>query len=132
MKKRLDALNRLGRLQAQMHDLGRWRLSAIEQEQAGLGEDLRAVFEALQTGDLAFGAQAKLGAPRIRALQQQLDSLARELTHVREKAKAHGVTAKLAEQAAENAARRYREDKARKELADLIERAIARRIASPT
>ncbi len=132
MKKRLDALNRLGRLQAKMHDLGRWRLSAIEQEQAGLGEDLRAVFEALQTGDLAFGAQAKLGAPRIRALQQQLDSLARESTHVREKAKAHGVTAKLAEQAAGNAARRYREDKARKELADLIERAIARRIASPT
>ena len=51
---------------------------------------------------------------------------------MREKAKAHGVTAKLAEQAAGTAERRYREDKARKELADLIERAIARRIASPT
>jgi hypothetical protein len=132
MKKRLDALTRFGKLQARMHDLGRWRLSAIEQEQAGLGEDLRAIFEALHTGDLAFGAQAKLGAPRIRALQKQLDSLARESTHVREKAKAHGVTAKLAEQAAEAAARRYRDDKERKDLADLIERAIARRIASPT
>jgi hypothetical protein len=90
------------------------------------------VFEALQTGDLAYGAQAKLGARRIRSLQRRLDSLARESTDVREKAKAHGVTARLAEQAAETAARRYRDDMARKELADLIERASARRLASST
>jgi hypothetical protein len=95
---------RLGKLQARMHDLGRWRLWAIEREQAFLGEDLQAVFEALQTGDLAYGAQAKLGARRIRSLQRRLDSLARESTDVREKAKAHGVTARLAEQAAETAA----------------------------
>jgi hypothetical protein len=132
MKKRIDALTRLGKLQARMHDLGRWRLWAIEREQAFLGEDLQAVFEALQTGDLAYGAQAKLGARRIRPLQRRLDSLARESTDVREKAKAHGVTARLAEQAAETAARRYRDDKERKELADLIERAIARRLASST
>jgi hypothetical protein len=132
MKKRIDALTRLGKLQARMHDLGRWRLSAIEQEQTSLNEDLRAMFEALQSCDLAFGAQAKLSARRIRALQRQLDSLARESTHVSAKAKAHGVTARLAEQAAETAARRYRDDKERKELADLIERAIARRLASST
>ena len=51
---------------------------------------------------------------------------------MRAKAKAHGVTARLAEQAAETAARRHRDDKERKELADLIERAIARRLASST
>jgi hypothetical protein len=50
---------------------------------------------------------------------------------VRAKAKAHGVTARLAEQAAETAARRHRDDEERKELADLIERAIAR-LASST
>ncbi len=132
MKKRIDALTRLGKLQARMHDLGRWRLSAIEQEQTSLNEDLRAMFEALQSCDLAFGAQAKLSARHIRTLQRQLDSLARESTHVRAKAKAHGVTARLAEQAAETAARRYRDDRERKELADLIERAIARRLASST
>jgi hypothetical protein len=132
MKKRIDALTRLGKLQARMHDLGRWRLSAIQREQASLSEDLRAVFEALQSGDLAYGAQVKLSARRSRALQRQLDSLARESTHVRAKAKAHGVTARLAEQAAETATRRHRDDKERKELADLIERAIARRLASST
>jgi predicted GNAT family acetyltransferase len=132
MKKRLDALTRLGKLQARMHDLGRWRLSAIEQEQASLVDNLRAVFEALESGDLAYGAQAKLSGRRIRALQRRLDSLACESTHVREKARAHGISARLAEQAAETAARRYRDDRERKELADLIERSIARRNASPT
>ena len=73
MKKRIDALTRLGKLQARMHDLGRWRLWAIEQEQACLSEDLRAVFETLQSGDLAYGAQVKLSARHIRALQRQLD-----------------------------------------------------------
>ena len=131
-KKRFDALTRLGRLQARMHDLGRWRLTAIEQEQASLSDDLRAVFEALESGDLAYGAQAKLSGRRVRALQKQLDSLARESDYVRKKAKAHGISARLAEQAAETAGRRYRDDKERKELADLIERAIARRAASST
>ncbi len=132
MKKRLDALTRLGKLQARMHDLGRWRLSAIEQEQASLVDNLRAVFEALESGDLAYGAQAKLSGRRVGALQRRLDSLARESAQVREKARAHGVSARLAEQAAETAARRYRDDKERKELADLIERSIARRNASST
>jgi len=131
-KKRFDALTRLGRLQARMHDLGRWRLSAIEQEQASLSDDLKAVFEALESGDLAYGAQAKLSGRRVRALQKQLDSLTRESDDVRKKAKAHGISARLAEQAAETAGRRYRDDKERKELADLIERAIARRAASST
>jgi hypothetical protein len=132
MKKRIDALTRLGKLQARMHDLGRWRLSAIAREQAGLIEDLRAVFEALESGELAYGVQAKLGARRVHGLQKKLDTLARESDAVREKAKAHGISAKLAEQAAETASRRYRDEKERKELADLIERAIVQRSASPT
>jgi hypothetical protein len=132
MKKRIDALTRLGKLQARMHDLGRWRLSAIAREQASLGDDLRAVFEALESGELAYGSHAKLGARRVRGLQKKIDSLARESVEVHERAKAHGISAKLAEQAAETAARRYRDEKERKELADLIERAVARRAASPT
>jgi hypothetical protein len=132
MKKRLDALTRIGKLQGQMHDLGRWRLSAIERQQAELSDDLRAIFEALETGELAYGAQAKLGARHIRALQKRLDSLARESEHARRAAQAHGIRAKLAEQAAETAAARYRDHKERKELAELVERAIVRRNASST
>jgi hypothetical protein len=60
MKRRLDALTRIGRLQALMHDLGRRRLHAVERQQAELNDDLKAVFEALEADKIAFGAQAGL------------------------------------------------------------------------
>jgi hypothetical protein len=47
MKRRLDTLTRIGRLQALMHDLVRWRLHSLESQQAGLNDDLKAVFEIL-------------------------------------------------------------------------------------
>ena len=130
MKKRVESLTRAARLAAQMHDLGRWRLSAIEQEQASLGDDLRAVFEAMESGDLAYGAQAKLAARRLRDLQKRLDALSGESERARSVARAHGIRAKLAGQAAEEASEAYRERQARKELAELIERTLTRRDAS--
>ena len=130
MKKRVDSLARIERLASQMHDLGRWRLSAIEQEQASLGDDLRAIFEALESGDLAYGAQAKLGARRIRAVQKRLDMLERESERLSDVAKVHGIRAKLAGHAAQAADKAYREREARKELADIVERALMRRDAS--
>jgi hypothetical protein len=132
MKKRIEALTRIGRQQSLMHELGRLRLTAIQREQAGLSEDLGAVFEALSSGNLAYGASAALSACYIRALQSRLDLLAHESDNARRKAQAHGIRAKLAGQAAELAARNHRDEKERKELADLVERAIARRSASPT
>ena len=35
MRKRVDSLARIGRVQAQMHDLGRWRLHSLEQRAGG-------------------------------------------------------------------------------------------------
>jgi hypothetical protein len=130
MKKRVDSLMRIGKLASQMHELGRWRLSAIQQEQASLSDDLRAVFEAMESGDLAYGAHANLSARRIRALQKRLDTLHRESEQVSRAAHVHGVRAKLAEQAAETAHKAWRELEARKELAELIELALRRRGAS--
>jgi IS5 family transposase len=130
MKKRVASLTRIGKLASQMHELGKWRLSAIQQEQASLSDDLRAVFEALESGDLAYGAQAKLSARRIRGLQKRLDTLERESEQVQRVAHVHGMRAKLAEHAAETADKAYREHEARKELADFVERALMRRDAS--
>jgi hypothetical protein len=42
MKRRLDALTRIGQLQALMHDVGRWRLHSVERQQAGLNDSLKA------------------------------------------------------------------------------------------
>ncbi|MGO9422509.1 hypothetical protein [Roseiarcus sp.] len=130
MKKRVDSLTRIGKLASQMHDLGRWRLSAIQHEQACLSDDLRAVLEALETGELAYGAQAKLSARRVRALQKRLDALAHESERVSRAARVHGVRAKLAEQAAETAGKAWREHEARKDLAEIVERTLIKRDAS--
>jgi hypothetical protein len=88
------------------------------------------VFEALDAVDPGSSAHAVFGARRARALQKRLDSLDRVSERLRREAHAHGLRATLAERAAEAAAKAHREHKARKDLADLIERALARRDAS--
>jgi hypothetical protein len=132
MKKRLDALTRIGRLQTLMHEVGRWRLSSLGRQQAGLNDDLKAVFEALEGGETAYGARAGLVARRIRTLQVRLDQLAREQETARRSALTQGMRAKLAELAIDAASLSYRRVNERKDLAEIIERAIARRSASST
>ena len=132
MKRRLDALTRIGRFQALMHDVGRSRLHSLERQQAGLNDDLKAVFEALEVDEIAYGAQAGLVARRIRALQLRLDQLAREQESARRSVLTQGTRAKLAGLAIEAAALGYRRLNERKELAEIIEQAVARRSASST
>ena len=130
MKRRLEALTRIGRLQALMHDLGRWRLHSLEGQQAGLNDDLKAVFELLDSDEVADGVHAGLVARRIRALQLRLDQLAHEQEGARRSVLTQGARAKLAEQAIEAATLGYRRVTERKELAEIIERALARSASS--
>ena len=132
MKRRLDALTRIGRLQGLMHDLGRWRLHSLERQQAGLNDDLKAVFETLEADEIAYGAQAGLVARHIRGLQLRLDQIMREQESARRSVLTQGTRAKLAELAIEAAALGYRRLRERKELAEIIEQAVARRSASST
>ena len=130
MKRRLEALTRIGRLQTLMHDLGRWRLHALEGQQAGLNDDLKAVFEILDAGEVGAGLHAGLVARRIRALQLRLDQLAPEQESARRNVLTQGTRAKLAEQALEAATLGYRRLNERKELAEIIERELARGASS--
>ena len=132
MKRRLDTLTRIGRIQALMHEAGRSRLHLVELRQAGLNEDLKAVFETLEASEIAYGAHAGLVARSIRALQGRLDQAARDQETARRVALAHGTRAKLAELAIEAAALSLKRLNERKELAELIEQAIGRRSASST
>ena len=61
-----------------MHDVVRWRLHSLERQQAGLNDDLKAVFDTLEAQEIAYGPQAGPAARHIRALQLELDRLARE------------------------------------------------------
>ncbi|HEY6519022.1 MAG TPA: hypothetical protein VIZ19_06595 [Roseiarcus sp.] len=130
MKRRLEALTRIGRLQALMHDLGRWRLHSLEGQQAGLNDDLNAVFQILDVDEIANGVHAGLVARRIRALQLRIDQLAREKESARRSVLTQGTRAKLAELAIEAAALDYRRVNERKALAEIIERALARSASS--
>jgi hypothetical protein len=132
LKKRLDALTRIGRFQTLMYDVGRSRLHALERQLAGLNDDLKAVFEALEADELAYGAQAGLVARRIRSLQMRLDQLTREQEGARQSALTQGTRARLAELAIEAASLDYQRSNERKELAEIIERAIGRRSTSST
>jgi hypothetical protein len=130
MKGRLDALTRIGRLQALLHDLGRWRLLAVESQQAGLNSDLRSLFEILGADEIANGIDARLVSRRVRALQVRIDQLAREQDNARRSVLTQGTRAKLAELAIETAALDYRRANERKELAEIIERALGRGASS--
>ena len=132
MKRRLDALTRIGRFQALMHDVGRSRLHSLERQQAGLNDDLKAVFETLEADEIAYGAQAGLVARHIRGLQLRLDQIMREQENARRSVLTQGTRAKLAELAIEAAALGFRRLRERKELAEIIEQAVARRSASST
>jgi hypothetical protein len=131
MKRRLEALTRIGRLQALMRDLGRWRLHSLERQQAGLNDDLKAVFEILDTDEIVNGVHPRLMTHRLRALQMRLVELASEQESASRSVLVLGARAKLAEQAIEAATLDYRRMNERKELAEIIERALARSI-SPT
>lgn len=113
-----------------MHDLGRWRLHSLEGQQAGLNDDLKAVFQILDVDEIANGVHAGLVARRIRALQLRIDQLAREKESARRSVLTQGTRAKLAELAIEAAALDYRRVNERKALAEIIERALARSASS--
>src|ERR1700760_3808950 len=103
MKRRLDALARIGRLQTLLHDLGRWRLLSVESQQAGLNDDLRSLFEILGEEKIAKGIDARLVSRRARALQVRIDQRAREQESARRNVLTQGTRAKLAELAIEAA-----------------------------
>jgi hypothetical protein len=130
MKKRLDVLTRIGRIQALMHDLGRWRLHALERQQAGLNDDLQAVFEAMEADHIARGAHVGLVARRARTLQLRLDKLALEQESAHRDMLEQGTRARLAELAIEAAVLAHRRSNERKELAEIIERALSRSASS--
>ena len=131
-KRRMHALERLSRLQAQLRDLNRRRLLAFERERSVLESDLGVAIDALQRGDLMDGPQARLMANRVRAVQKRLDRLAEEEKAARRKADAHAIRARLARRALEDGGRRHRDKRERMELTELVADAIASQAARPT
>ena len=124
MKKRLEALERIERLQKQMHDLAIWRLTALGRERDALAENQREMWEAMGRGVAAYGAPAAAAMRRIRGLEREIAAAEAEYEAQTRRAVDQGARAKLADRARESADARYREQRQRKELADLIENSL--------
>ncbi len=124
MRKRLDALERIERLQKQMHDLAVWRMTALGRERDDLAENHREMLEAMGRGLVSYGPPAAAATRRVRALEMQIAAAAAEYDALARRAFDEGARAKLADRARENADARYREQKQRKELAELIENSL--------
>jgi capsule polysaccharide export protein KpsE/RkpR len=131
MKKRLEALAKIGRLHKQMHDLAVWRLAALGREREGLVEDHRQMLAAMESGLLAYGATAAPAFRRIRALETKIAAAEIELAAQQRRALAQGARAKLADRARENLEALYRDQKERKELAELIDASLRNPKSSP-
>lgn len=124
MKKRLEALEKIERLQKQMHDLAVWRLAALGRERDALADNHREMLEAIGRGAVFYGAPAGAAMRRIRKLEREIAAAAAEFEAQTRRAIDQGIRAKLADRVRENADARYRDQKQRKELADLIESSL--------
>ncbi len=124
MKKRLEALEKIERLQKQMHDLAVWRLAALGRTRDELAGDHREMLEAMGRGVVAYGAPAAAASRRVRALEMEIAEATAQYEAQTRRAIDQGARAKLADRARETAEARYREQKERKELVELIENSL--------
>jgi hypothetical protein len=130
MRRRLEALKRIHALQQRLRDLSAWRVAALERERAALAGDVVAVAAMMGESGFALGATASFGESHMRGLEQRLTALAARSETERRRANAEAVREKLADRAVETAEARYRADRERRELADLIERSLRRNDSS--
>jgi len=126
MKRRLEALARIGRLQKQLHELASWRLAQIGARRDRLAEDERAMWQAMGEGVSAYGAPAEAGMRRISGIEAEIAAAEAAYAAQSRQAFAQGARAKLAERAHDGLEAKYRDQKQRKELAELIERSLGK------
>ena len=121
MKKRLDKLKRIEKLQRRLHDLSVWRLTTLAQQRDQLASAHSEMIDALGAGLLSFGGAAAAGTRRIRAIEVEM-AVARNVYESQAKhAQDHGVRTRMAERAVESASAEYRADAEKKTLAELID-----------
>jgi len=126
MKRRLEALARIGKLRKQLHELASWRLAQIGQRRDGLVDDERAMWEAMGEGLSAYGATAEAALRRIRRVEAEIAAAEAAYAAQSRQAFKEGARAKLAERAHGELDAKYRDQNERKALAELIEHALGK------
>ena len=120
MKRRLEVLARIGKLQRELHELASWRLAQIGRRRDGLVEDQRAMWAAMGDGLSAYGAPAEAALRRIRRIETEIAAAEAAYAAQSRQAFTEGARAKLAERAHDGLEAKYRDQNERKALAELI------------
>jgi hypothetical protein len=126
MKKRLDKLIRIDRLQRRLHDLSVWRLATLARQKEQLTNAHVEMLEAVGTGLLAFGPPAAAATRRIRRLEVEIEVAKGGYEEQAKRSLEQGVRSRLADRAREAAAADLRADLEKRTLSELIEWSLQR------
>ena len=126
MKRRLEVLARIGKVQKELHDLASWRLAQIGCRRDGLVEDQRAMWAVMGDGLSAYGAPAEAALRRIRRIETEIAAAEAAYAAQSRHAFKQGARAKLAERAHDGLEAKYRDQTERKALAELIEHSLGK------
>ena len=124
MKRRIEALARVGKLQKQLHELESWRLAEIGRRRDTLTQDQRAMWEAMGQGLADYGATAEAAMRRITRIGAEIAAAEAAYAAQSRHAFKQGARAKLAERVHDGLDAKYRDQKERKELAELVEQSL--------
>jgi hypothetical protein len=121
VKKRLEKLQRIDRLQRRLHDLSVWRLATLGRQRDQLTNSHLEMLDAVGTGLLAFGPPAAAATRRIRRLEVEIEVAKGGYEEQAKRSLEQGVRSRLADRARESAAAEFRSDLEKRTLSELIE-----------
>jgi hypothetical protein len=126
VKKRLEKLQRIERLQRRLHDLSVWRLATLGRQRDQLTNAHLEMLDAVGTGLLAFGPPAAAATRRIRSLEVEITVAKGGYEEQAKRSLEQGVRSRLADRAREAAAADLRADLEKRTLSELIEWSLQR------
>jgi hypothetical protein len=130
MKKRLDSITRVLDAQRQLHRAAEWQLARLQRQEAELEEDQRSLIAALNDDNALQGLFIEATAKRMRAVARKIDATKEAKAQQAREVAAQASRVKRAERLAETVEREHRRDEERRDLAEVIEQALAHRRAS--
>ncbi len=131
MKERRKSLAKMLTLQDQLHRLSTWKLAALDRERISLEETQVATIEAIDRAAVSNGILVAGATRRQRSIDRQIATNKAEHVTQSQLALEQGARAKLVERMVDNVEAQFRSKQERSELGDLIDRAVARKNASP-
>jgi len=125
MQQRVRKAERIVDVQRQMHRIETWRLEELKRGLADMEAALAGIIEALNSEGALHGLFLEQTAKRLRLLAEQASRTGREIDAQATVVLDRGTKLKTAERHSDGVADAYEKDQDRKELQDVIERAVA-------